>query len=492
MKKSFAYIFYLPLLALAQNWQPVVTGSTYNYSPRVSNYITHVIFIESASNGVNYLNTITKICDTCVNAHLANQLYDTSYVIAGQPQFLQRKFSSVADGIYYFHDPRAVMLYTKDTIGQTRLFDSSQHIISTLLKRRDTVIFSQPDSVQLFKLSSGDTVILSKSHGFLYFPNSYGNQNGYTLKGIENASVQGDKFPAFPDFFNFNTGNIFQYATAYDQYFFFPPVLKQGIKKITILSKQVLQDTFVYSARVQTLDSAWVAGNPATYFYKDTIEIIRYIDSLAHFTNAYPAQKLIVNSYYPYHYDTTNIINQLAVSKDTQSLYVKSFGNACYSAAHTVFPYSYAAPLDTINPLLYLISSETMAGMEAKEGLGITSNTYYTNDMYVAQCLTAYVKENDTTGLIYPDTQLSAIAKKQNEVSNISIYPNPAKDLLYIHTDSETPAVSEIYDNLGRTIVSQQLTHTSNQIDVSSLQNGIYLIKISNKQHSISKKIIIE
>ncbi|MFY7965136.1 MAG: T9SS type A sorting domain-containing protein, partial [Chitinophagaceae bacterium] len=69
----------------------------------------------------------------------------------------------------------------------------------------------------------------------------------------------------------------------------------------------------------------------------------------------------------------------------------------------------------------------------------------------------------------------------------ISLYPNPAKDIIYINT---SPKQVSIIDHLGRTV--KQLNNISEHqaINISQLPNGIYAIVIETTNGIVTKKII--
>ena len=73
---------------------------------------------------------------------------------------------------------------------------------------------------------------------------------------------------------------------------------------------------------------------------------------------------------------------------------------------------------------------------------------------------------------------------------NILIYPNPVNETLKIKS-SENYNSSEIiiYNSVGQEILNSIMT---NEIDVSSLPNGIYYLRITNESNSITKSFIIE
>lgn len=70
--------------------------------------------------------------------------------------------------------------------------------------------------------------------------------------------------------------------------------------------------------------------------------------------------------------------------------------------------------------------------------------------------------------------------------STISIYPNPIKDRLYIQSDYGVNDI-KIYDITGRFIKKHE--HTS-EVDMTTLNKGIYLLKISTDQKTFETKVI--
>ena len=79
------------------------------------------------------------------------------------------------------------------------------------------------------------------------------------------------------------------------------------------------------------------------------------------------------------------------------------------------------------------------------------------------------------------------IAEMQN-LSSVQVYPNPAQNTLYIMS-SETVEEVSVYDISGRML--QQTTNPSTSIDVSSLANGIYLVKVRTATGETIKRIVI-
>jgi len=82
---------------------------------------------------------------------------------------------------------------------------------------------------------------------------------------------------------------------------------------------------------------------------------------------------------------------------------------------------------------------------------------------------------------------------------SFDIYPNPARECIYIETENNNePLTVEIFNSGGQTVVSKQFNYSkdliqviSEPIDLSGLTNGIYLIKVTCKNKISTKKFII-
>ena len=77
------------------------------------------------------------------------------------------------------------------------------------------------------------------------------------------------------------------------------------------------------------------------------------------------------------------------------------------------------------------------------------------------------------------------------EAKSINVYPNPANESITILLPSlEKGARFEMYDITGKLCLKSQLVKEQNQIDISKLEEGLYLLKINNGITNYSKKVI--
>lgn len=75
--------------------------------------------------------------------------------------------------------------------------------------------------------------------------------------------------------------------------------------------------------------------------------------------------------------------------------------------------------------------------------------------------------------------------------TQLSIYPNPAKDVIMLYNESDFIIESvKVYDVLGKLVLEQ--SNPSNQIDISSLDSGLLLVQIETDKGIVTKKVVKE
>ena len=98
---------------------------------------------------------------------------------------------------------------------------------------------------------------------------------------------------------------------------------------------------------------------------------------------------------------------------------------------------------------------------------------------------------------VYLDEGVS-INNNQTESDGLLIYPNPANDLINIKfmTESIEEAIIRVYDITGKISLEDQNNtiekNSIHQLNISSLNPGIYLINIISKGKNTVHRIVIE
>jgi len=80
----------------------------------------------------------------------------------------------------------------------------------------------------------------------------------------------------------------------------------------------------------------------------------------------------------------------------------------------------------------------------------------------------------------------------QPESSEINMYPNPATDKISITCPHQQNLSLSIYNIFGALILTNELSKTKNEIDISNFSKGIYIIKIASADRTVLKKIVKE
>jgi PKD repeat protein len=70
------------------------------------------------------------------------------------------------------------------------------------------------------------------------------------------------------------------------------------------------------------------------------------------------------------------------------------------------------------------------------------------------------------------------------EITGLSVYPNPAKDILYIYIDREQHNQLGIYNSIGKCVLLLDDLKEVNTIDISNLSPGVYTISTKDLSHS--------
>ena len=83
-----------------------------------------------------------------------------------------------------------------------------------------------------------------------------------------------------------------------------------------------------------------------------------------------------------------------------------------------------------------------------------------------------------------------------NDETYISIYPNPAKDLLNVDVSSVLDingSKIELTNTLGQVVQVALVRQTTSQLNISQLQNGVYFVNLfSNNKQIGFKKVVIQ
>ena len=79
---------------------------------------------------------------------------------------------------------------------------------------------------------------------------------------------------------------------------------------------------------------------------------------------------------------------------------------------------------------------------------------------------------------------------EENSIDTVKIYPNPTDGLLYIDANTESIIGITVFDVLGKKVL--QLQGNKQQVDISTIESGMYFLRIATDRGEFVQKIIKE
>lgn len=75
---------------------------------------------------------------------------------------------------------------------------------------------------------------------------------------------------------------------------------------------------------------------------------------------------------------------------------------------------------------------------------------------------------------------------------DIAVYPNPTAEVIWVSNSSSLSIEKySVYDMSGRLVMENSFNPSESKIDVSHLDNGVYLLQLNSATNSITKKIMV-
>jgi len=515
IKILFIAVFVLfSSIAFSQNWIPVniddeyhyeLVGSTTTYDSvsfngstlRYNSPIDATVWIDSttanAGQTIYHLNKIVKFCDTCPTTdpfHLRNQ-----------QQFLQHRIITDNAGKYIFEGDEKWTVFPQTQIGTSWLFDTLNTITAEVIAIEENQLFGNTDSLKTILLSNNDTLILSKEHGLVRFP-EFQNTTYHNLTGIQTRDL-GASIPGFQEIYDFEVDDVLEY------YYFFEGVQGgyTGRAKIYIQGKQVWPDSVRYDIRRILSHSIIQYGS--TYppvitdiqfshtFYKDDVagQYPRHLfedDIMCQWDGEWGAEQSnctrfgfgLDNRYFTTHYGQ-NENNEWVKFMSTIGLVGND--NISEFIGDETNP-DLLAPNSCFNAYIYQRIWE--------EGLGETSFMFSCFEGSAIRNLEGYIIDGDTTGIITPDSTLilsnEDIALRTAQ--SIKVYPNPAMDYIKFDVNTVQP-VSQleitIYNTIGKALKAENYNAiTSGEIQIGDLPPGMYLLSFTMDGQVFTRKFV--
>ena len=202
--------------------------------------------------------------------------------------------------------------------------------------------------------------------------------------------------------------------------------------------------------------------------------------------------------------DGTGGITRIKSSYQLQNITTRANGpevNATYSLGYFREDYEFVAPteedyLDEHNGR-FCITPEypdgTYAYFATVDENWNSTYPYVVGPTFYGNSENRKVNSVNETTTVYDGT--SSLSETEFNNLNISIFPNPATDLIAIQVAGlvDEDLVIELVDLSGKVVSTSQISKGSTiaYFDVQTVYDGIYLVKISNGDLSVSEKVVI-
>ena len=99
---------------------------------------------------------------------------------------------------------------------------------------------------------------------------------------------------------------------------------------------------------------------------------------------------------------------------------------------------------------------------------------------------------DNTNALTLPSCSftISTLSVPQNQIAEFSVFPNPVTNgFVTINTTSNAAIAVNVFDILGKQVLSK--TINNNRLEVSSLNTGVYILKLNQNGANTTKKLVI-
>ena len=85
---------------------------------------------------------------------------------------------------------------------------------------------------------------------------------------------------------------------------------------------------------------------------------------------------------------------------------------------------------------------------------------------------------------------INNVAVEENEINDISIYPNPAN--AYLNIEVENMSHISIVNTLGQVVYDKEICNDKEVVDMTQYNNGIYLVRITTENGIIVKQVSVK
>lgn len=198
----------------------------------------------------------------------------------------------------------------------------------------------------------------------------------------------------------------------------------------------------------------------------------QYVHYMIRFENTgtYPAQNIVVKDII----DTTKFdVSTLQMTRASHDCYTRINGNKVEFIFENInLPFD-----DATNDGYVVFKIKTKSTLAQNSSVSNTADIFFDYNFPITT--------NTAT------TNFANLATQNAEKVKVSVYPNPAKNVVNIKSENQINSVT-VFDIQGRQVQTKIVGATETVLDINALQQGNYLLKINTDKGVVSEKIIKE
>jgi len=473
MKKTLLLFFiFFSIQGFSQNWKLLVEDKTYFYKHIDSLYITNTIKIDSTNNSTTdsifNISTTIKVCDTCTI--IPPEADGGVLYHAYSPEiFGYAPYYSVTNNHHNFDNN---IIEQNSQLNDSWVFNSTSGITATIVDIDEIAIFGNLDSIKVIELSTLDTLILSKNHGVIRYPDFENAGKYFLLTGYhEGQNSFGEYLPNMWRIYDFNVDDIFCFRNE----LYYDGLWEYHYRNVKIKILEDLSTVSEVSYRLKiyistTTQIGLIENAYYTYSSTNYIDTFKINSSNSYLENSYSGlcSSLDTWGYQRTFYKYPFISNEILSSGFGGGV---EYSNV-YHTFDSVLGYRKKFSPMTIDSdsLAYFHNNFYYPGYDIfTEGLGRDSLDFYDFETGGINYLSGYIKNGDTTGTIYNFPE--DLGMENSETIPLNIYPNPATN--QIHIPGNLQLIS-FYSLTGELVLQIQKPYQTIYIDY--LPAGIYFV----------------
>lgn len=91
----------------------------------------------------------------------------------------------------------------------------------------------------------------------------------------------------------------------------------------------------------------------------------------------------------------------------------------------------------------------------------------------------------------YGQDKATTTSATSQEIPNFKLYPNPVyNDAVYITSDFNDTKIITVYDVLGEVVLTDRIS--TNTLNISQLVPGVYVLQVTERQKSMTRKLVVK